>query len=383
MRFKFKVLPLLSVILFIFIVLIYIFRKEAGYLLFIPKQDLNQDQNQNSNKDLKESKTTLIGRNVEIVARNLNIPWEIAFLPGGDLLVTERPGKLLRIGTNSSVIAEIEGVKHIGEGGLLGLEIHPDFSKNNFIYLYSTTQDTSGISNRVERYKLIGNVLSERKVILEGIRGSANHDGGRMAFGPDGYLYITTGDAEKPNLAQDKNSLNGKILRIKDDGSIPSDNPFGNAVYSLGHRNPQGLAWDKNGTLWETEHGPSGTQTGYDEINIIVKGVNYGWPEVKGDQTKENFTSPILHSGPNDTWAPSGMTYREGNLFFSGLRGEALYEAKISKGNRLELITRFKREYGRIRAVVLGPDNSIYISTSNRDGRGRIKEGDDKIIKII
>ncbi|KKS63178.1 MAG: Quinoprotein glucose dehydrogenase [Candidatus Collierbacteria bacterium GW2011_GWD2_42_50] len=217
---------------------------------------------------------------------------------------------------------------------------------------------------------------------MEKIKGSSNHDGGRIAFGPDGYLYITTGDAETPNLAQDKNSLNGKILRIKDDGGIPEDNPFGNAVYSLGHRNPQGLAWDKNGTLWETEHGPSGIQTGNDEVNIIIKGGNYGWPTIKGDQTKKGLISPIIQSGTKDTWAPSGMAYYDGSLFFSGLRGEALYEAKIRNGNKLDLLTHFKQEFGRIRAVVLGPDGYLYLSTSNQDGRGRVREGDDKIIKI-
>lgn len=354
---------------------IFLFNDKIKYYFFVPRQTATQ-----SGATLKITQTSI--KNVEIIAPNLDIPWEIAFLPNGDMIVTERSGKLLKIGSENKVIKEIEGVKHIGEGGLLGLAIHPDFSSNNFIYLYSTTQDSRGITNRVEKYKYFDDILSERKVILEGIKGSSNHDGGRIVFGPDGYLYITTGDAENPNLAQAKNSLNGKILRIKDDGSIPQDNPFGNAVYSFGHRNPQGLTWDKNGTLWETEHGPSGIQTGYDEINIITKGGNYGWPEIYGNQAKAGFVSPIIQSGSQDTWAPSGMMYWEGSLFFSGLRGEALYEAKILSDNRLELTNHFKQEFGRIRAVVLGQDGFIYISTSNRDGRGQIKEGDDKIIKI-
>lgn len=318
---------------------------------------------------------------IKVVAQNLDIPWEIVFLPNGEMLVTERSGKLLKIGSEARVIKEIEGVKHIGEGGLLGLALHPKFSANDFIYLYSTTQDSNGITNRIERYKLSGDTLSERVVVLEGIKGSANHDGGRIAFGPDGFLYITTGDAENPNLAQDKNSLNGKVLRIKDDGGVPPDNPFGNAVYSLGHRNPQGLAWDESGTLWETEHGPSGVQTGYDEINFITKGANYGWPAVRGDQTKEGFVSPVIQSGSKDTWAPSGMAYWNGSLFFSGLRGEALYEARINNGNKIVLTSHFKEEFGRIRAVVLGTDGFLYLSTSNKDGRGLEKTGDDKIIK--
>ena len=365
----------LLIFIIFFGLFIFLFRDKLRYYFFAPRQNIIQD--------VVESKTIPSNtEDIKIVAQNLNIPWEIAFLPTGDMLVTERSGKLLKIGSETQVIKEIEGVKHIGEGGLLGLVLHPNFSLNNYIYLYSTSQDASGIFNRVERYKFLNDSLSERNVILTGIKGSVNHDGGKIAFGPDGYLYITTGDAENSNLAQDKNSLNGKILRIKDDGSIPSDNLFGNAVYSLGHRNPQGLAWDKDGTLWETEHGPSGTQTGYDEINIITKGANYGWPEIRGEQTKEGFVSPVIQSGSKDTWAPSGMIYWNGSLFFSGLRGEALYEAKITKENKLNLITHFKQRFGRIRAVVLGADGFIYLSTSNRDGRGQVKEGDDKIIKI-
>jgi glucose/arabinose dehydrogenase len=356
-------------------IIVFLFREKLTVLFLAPRQTSTQEA-------LKPETTPSNVKDVEIIAQNLNIPWEIAFLPGGDMLVTERTGRLLKIGSETKVIKEIEGVKHIGEGGLLGLALHPEFSLNHLIYLFSTTQDANGITNRVERYKFINDTLNERKVILERIKGSSNHDGGRIAFGPDGYLYITTGDAENPNLAQDKNSLNGKILRIKDDGSIPPDNPFGNAVYSLGHRNPQGLAWDDNGVLWETEHGPSGIQTGYDEVNIITKGANYGWPIIKGDQTKDGFVSPIIQSGSKDTWAPSGMVYLGGSLFFSGLRGEALYEAKIVNGNKLNLVTHFKGRYGRLRAVVAGPDGFLYLSTSNKDGRGQVKTGDDKIMKL-
>ncbi|HKY73772.1 MAG TPA: PQQ-dependent sugar dehydrogenase [Patescibacteria group bacterium] len=357
--------------------LLYFFRDKITYSIFAPRQNITREETVQQKTD-----NTVDTDDVKIVAQNLNIPWEIAFLPNKDMLVTERPGKLLRIGATTKVITEIEGVRHVGEGGLLGLALHPNFEKNSFIYLYSTTENADGLSNRVERYKLSNDALSDRKVIIDGIKGSSNHDGGRIVFGPDGYLYITTGDAENSSLAQDTNSLNGKVLRIKDDGDIPSDNPFGNAVYSYGHRNPQGLAWDTKGMLWQTEHGPSGVQTGYDEVNIIYKGSNYGWPTIKGDQVQERLVSPIIQSGSKDTWAPSGMVYWDGSLFFSGLRGEALYEAKIGNGNTLSLVTHFKQTFGRIRAVVLGPDGFLYISTSNRDGRGRVKESDDKIIRI-
>lgn len=321
------------------------------------------------------------GQDVEIVTENLEIPWEVAFLSSGEMLVTERPGRLLKIDQDKKVI-EIENVAHVGEGGLLGLVIHPDFSQNKWIYLYLTTRSGGRLVNQVERYRLEGATLTDKKVILNGIAGASNHDGGRIAFGPDGFLYITTGDAQQENLAQNINLLNGKILRVNDDGGIPEDNPFGNAVYSYGHRNAQGLAWDSQGRLWATEHGRSGIRSGLDEINLIEKGKNYGWPIVQGSQTKEGIVTPVLHSGENTTWAPSGAAFWEGSIFFGGLRGEALYEAKINPDNTVSLKTHLQNQFGRIRAVSLGPDGFLYITTSNRDGRGDIKEGDDKLIKI-
>jgi glucose/arabinose dehydrogenase len=319
---------------------------------------------------------------IAIIAENLEIPWEIAFLPDGKMLVTERPGNLLKIDKEKQIIQKIEGVEHIGEGGLLGLAIHPNFEENGWIYLYLTFRTQDGIKNRVERYRLEDDKLFDKKIILEGITGASFHDGGRIEFGPDGYLYITTGDAGNKNLAQDTSSLNGKILRIKDDGSVPDDNPFSNAVFSYGHRNPQGLAWDEKGRLWATEHGPSGLESGFDEVNLIEKEKNYGWPEIRGDEIKEGMVSPVIHSGADDTWAPAGMAYWNGSLFFAGLRGESLYEAKINDDDTLTLIAHFRKEFGRLRAVVLGSDNYLYITTSNTDGRGTLKEGDDKIIRI-
>ncbi len=323
-----------------------------------------------------------IGEIYETAAADLDIPWEIVFLPDGRMMVTERSGGLLVLGETKETVAKIEGVSHTGEGGLLGLVLHPDFIQNGYLYLYLTTSDSDEITNQVERYKFAEGKLSERKIIIDGIKGSINHDGGRIAFGPDGYLYITTGDAQSADLAQDKNSLNGKILRIGDDGNIPSDNPFGNAVYSFGHRNPQGITWDDNGILWETEHGPSGFESGFDEINIIEKGGNYGWPILTGDQEREGFVSPINQSGPSDTWAPAGLTYSDGKLYFGGLRGEALYVAEIEGEQIKSFNPYFKNMFGRIRAVTLGPDGNLYFSTSNRDGRGIRQNNDDKIIKI-
>ena len=317
----------------------------------------------------------------EIIADNLEIPWEIAFLPDGDLLVTERPGRLLRIGENRVAVV-IEGVAHRGEGGLLGLALDPNFDENNFIYLYLTTESAGGLSNQVERYRLSGTTLTEREVVIENIPGARNHDGGRIAFGPDGLLYITTGDAGTPARAQDVESLAGKILRVHADGTIPGDNPFNNAVYSYGHRNPQGITWNEDGQLWATEHGRSGALSGYDEVNKIEKGGNYGWPNIQGDERAEGMIGPQLHSGATETWAPAGIASLDGHLLFTGLRVESLYSANISSGVTEDLKRHLTGTYGRLRAVVEGPDGMLYILTNNRDGRGEPRSTDDRIIKI-
>lgn len=313
----------------------------------------------------------------EIIVTDLDIPWEVAFLPDGDMLITERPGRLLRIGEEKTTIT-VDGVRHIGEGGLLGAAVHPDFENNNWIYLYLTSEVNGEITNRVERYQLIDNQLTDRMLIIEGIQGSAIHDGGRIKFGPDGYLYITTGDAGNEDLAQDRDSLNGKILRLNDDGSIPEDNPFETPVWSWGHRNPQGLTWDDQGRLWATEHGRSGIRSGYDELNLIEKGQNYGWPIIQGPEENENMISPVVQSGANTTWAPAGAEYYQGSIYFAGLRGATLYEYQIDEGR---LVEHLQNQYGRLRAVSL-KDNYLYVSTSNTDGRGNPISEDDRIIEI-
>ncbi len=275
---------------------------------------------------------TQINTSVEIVARNLTIPWDIAFLPEGGMLITERPGQLVHIkkdGSKQSIV--VDNVKTTGESGLLGIVLHPNFAQNKMLYLYITHTEGAGLRNRVERYVFQNNTLTQRKTIISNIPGALYHDGGRMEFGPDRKLYITTGDATNDIIAQDKNSLGGKILRLNDDGTIPSDNPFGTALYSWGHRNPQGLAWDAAGNLWETEHGRSGALSGYDEINLITPGTNYGWPTIEGDEGGAGLTRPALHSGSNTTWAPASALYWDGSLFFGGLKGEALYEAKLKE----------------------------------------------------
>ena len=321
---------------------------------------------------------------VSIIAENLEIPWDIAFLPDGGILVTERTGHLLVITDSDRHEIPVEGVRRGGESGLLGVTLHPNFAQNHFVYVYLSSSQAGANVNRVERYVFDGATLSDKKIIIDNIPGAVYHDGGRMEFGPDGKLYITTGDATRPQIAQDKNSLGGKILRLNDDGSIPSDNPFGTAVWSYGHRNPQGLAWDTEGRLWETEHGPTGEQglCCRDELNLLAKGGNFGWPTITGDQEKEGMLLPKKHSGVSETWAPASLVYIDGSLYFGGLKGESLYEAGIQGENVVEFKEHFVGQFGRIRTVRVGPDNMLYMTTSNTDGRGDAFEGDDKIIRI-
>ncbi len=366
---KNKLLILLGIICLV-VLAGYIFRGEIFRIFFSPTET-----------SFPQGDISAEIKDPEIVIQNLSIPWELVFLPNGDMLVTERAGKILRIGDDKKVI-EIQDVSHRGEGGLLGLALHPNFRSNNFVYIYLTTSTSGRITNRVERYVFKNDNLTDRKIILENIPGSTNHDGGRIAFGPDGFLYITTGDAGSPSSSQDKNSLAGKILRITDEGGIPSDNPFGNPVYSIGIRNSQGIAWDEAGNLWSTDHGRSGARSGFDELNKIIKGGNYGWPEYEGDETNSGIIAPQIHSGSNETWAPAGILVYDNKIIFTGLRGSSLYVADIINGKAENLRVYFRGEYGRIRTAVLGPDNMIYILTNNRDGRGRPISSDDRIIKI-
>lgn len=317
---------------------------------------------------------------VDVSASGLFVPWEVAILPDSDLLVPERSGTLRRIGKNPAIIT-VPAVQSGGEGGLMGLALDPKFAENNLIYVYFTASENG--QNRVARFRLTGNQLTEQKIIIGNIPSAIYHDGGRIAFGPDGMLYITTGDANSPNLAQDLNSLAGKTLRLTADGQIPADNPFGTAVWSYGHRNSQGIAWDNLGRMWETEHGRSGALSGFDELNLIEKGKNYGWPVIQGNETRAGMVTPVLNSGANDTWAPAGLAFVNGSLYFGGLLGSKLYQVKFAEnGSYRDFVTHFAGQFGRLRAVVLGPDGSLYISTSNRDGRGTVLTGDDKILRV-
>ena len=319
----------------------------------------------------------------EVVATGLDTPWTIVFLPSGEMLVSERKGTIQVSGTAPRTI-QIPGVIETGESGLTGLAIHPQFESNQFLYAYFTVKTTEKQVNRVVRYRFDGYTITEPVTIVDDIPAGANHNGGQIAFGPDEKLYICTGDAGTSSLAQDKTSLAGKILRVNDDGSIPSDNPFGTAIYSYGHRNPQGITWDDEGRLWAMEHGRSGVSTGYDELNLIESGQNYGWPTIQGPATQQGLRSPIAQSGSATTWAPAGIIYKDNSLYFTGLRGQSLYEVPLTSSGQPDTIkAHFKEEYGRLRAITRGPDGAIYFSTSNKDGRGTANAGDDQIIRWV
>ena len=336
-----------------------------------------------------------LGVRVEVVAENLSVPWSIDWIPDGSIVFTERNGHL-RIIQDGKLLQEPLLSFDVGgvEGGMLGVAVDPDYSENNFIYLYFTQNEFLSTSNNLVRYQLTDGVLTEDKVLIEDIPGGPFHDGGRIQFGPDGNLYVTTGDAGNSSLSQDLNSLGGKILRINSDGTVPEDNPWQSSpIYSIGHRNPQGLDWDVAGNLVATEHGPSGLRgVGHDEINLIVPGANYGWPDVIGDEAAAGMKNPLLHTG-DDTWAPSGSEFYDGDkmqqwigkYFVATLRGNHLHviEFDLEDNSVTSHEKLFQDEFGRIRDVQTGPDGFLYLLTSNQDGRGSPKANDDKILRVV
>ena len=333
---------------------------------------------------------------VETVAENLEVPWGIAFAPDGRIFVTERVGNL-RVIENGILNPEPIKILDVSgfEGGLLGIALDPNFEENHHIYLYYTYNDFFSTYNKLSRFTESNNELSDELILLDKIVGGSIHDGGRIKFGPDGMLYVTTGEAGIPDRAQDLNSLGGKILRINPDGTIPDDNPFENSpVYSYGHRNPQGLDWDPvTGKLVISEHGPSGERGfAHDEVNVIEPGKNYGWPKVVGDEIDPRYTNPILHTG-DETWAPSGASFYDSNnipewenkYFIATLRGNHLrmLDLDIEQNEVISSEALFQGEFGRLRDVSVGPNGNLYILTSNRDGRGSPEPTDDRILRII
>lgn len=315
------------------------------------------------------------------IATGIEVPWGIVFLPGGDALVAERDsGRILRVaaaGGSPSEVARI-AVRAGDEGGLLGLAASPTFASDRFVYAYHT----SGDDNRIVRFPL--DAPDRQQLVLAGIDRGRRHNGGGLLFGPDGFLYVGTGDAADEDSAQDPTGLNGKVLRITTDGRPAAGNPNGDSpVYSRGHRNVQGLAFDGGGRLYATEFG----ENDVDEINLIEAGGNYGWPEVEGtsgaaDTAGSAFTDPLL-TWPVREASPSGAAVLGSTLYVAALRGERLWAVPLDgRGGVGRPTALLDGTHGRIRTVVAAPDGGLWVSTSNRDGRGEARDGDDRIVRI-
>ncbi|RKS75102.1 glucose/arabinose dehydrogenase [Actinomadura pelletieri DSM 43383] len=310
------------------------------------------------------------------VADDLRVPWAMAFLPGGDALVTERDtARLVRVTPSGAKeqVGTVPGVDPGGEGGLMGVAVSPTHASDRLIYLYYTAED----DNRVVRATFDRTLTGTPQPIVTGIPKGGVHNGGRLQFGPDRMLYITTGETGETGLSQQKDSLGGKILRVTPDGKAAPGNPFGNRVWSYGHRNVQGLAWDDKGRLYATEFG----QDRFDEVNLIEKGKNYGWPEVEGVGDRDGFTDPLLTWTTNEA-SPSGLAYAGGSLWAAALRGERLWQIPLDNGRTGRPVARLDSAYGRLRAVASAPDGTLWIATSNRDGRGEPAADDDRIFSV-
>lgn len=310
------------------------------------------------------------------VARNLEVPWGIAFLPDGSALVTERDsGRVLIVqrGQESQEAGRVDEVSPQGEAGLLGVAISPGFAENDRVFLYATTAD----DNRVLRGELRDGRLTNLEPILTGIPNGFIHDGGRLAFDEEGLLFVSTGEIGQGELAQDRESLGGKVLRITEDGEPAPGNPFDSPVFSYGHRNIQGLALDDGGNLWASEFGANT----WDELNLVERGVNYGWPEVEGKGRRDGFRNPQV-VWRTDEASPSGLAFADGHLWMASLRGERLWRMRVEGGKATEPTDFLVGRYGRLRTVVLAPDGNLWVTTSNHDGRGDPAEADDRILLV-
>ncbi|MCW3010755.1 MAG: putative oxidoreductase [Solirubrobacterales bacterium] len=309
-----------------------------------------------------------------VLATRLQVPWGVAFLPGGDALVSERTtGRILRVSPSGAkrVVQRIAGVEAVGEGGLLGLAVGRTYAKDRLVYAFYTSRR----DNRIVRFKLGG----PPRVVFSGIRSAPIHNGGRLAFGPDGKLYVGTGDAGDTSLSQDRRSPNGKVLRLNPDGSIPSSNPFrGSPVFSLGHRNVQGLAFDRAGRLWAPEFG----QNTFDEVNLIRRGRNYGWPAVEGRGTGGGrYESPKVVWRTSES-SPSGAAIVGSTLYVGALAGRRLWKVPLDGTSAGRPQALLDGRYGRVRSPAAAPDGSLWVTTSNRDGRGSPTPDDDRIVRL-
>jgi glucose/arabinose dehydrogenase len=315
------------------------------------------------------------------LARDLAVPWGMAFLPNGDALVGERDsgdvhvvargGGRHRVG-HLDVFSQLSSA---GESGLLGLALHPGFASNGWVYAYLSTHS----DNRVVRMQYADGRLGARHLVLAGIPMNVHHNGGGLVFGPGGELFASTGDGEDGARAQSRSSLGGKILRMTPTGGVPAGNPFGNHVWSMGHRNVEGITFDAQGTLWASEFGEKRT----DELNRIVRGGNYGWPRVEGADGRGGFRDPFAQWSPTSSCSPSGVAVANGQAWLGALQGRCLFSVRLHGPHARTKHKHFAGRFGRIRAVHRAPDGSLWITTSNRDGRGTPGPHDDRVIRVV
>lgn len=316
----------------------------------------------------------------KVLARDMRTPWGIAFLPGGNALVGERDsGRIYKVRKTGGrhLIGRVPGVvgggSIGGEGGLLGLALSPNWATDHWLYAYMSTRS----DNRVVRMRYNNGQLGPTRVILKGIPTGVHHNGGGLAFGPGGLLYASTGDAEISGAAQRKGSLGGKVLRMTPTGRVPRGNPFGNHTWSYGHRNPEGITFGPAGTLWSSEFG----EHLYDELNRIERGANYGWPRVEGKDGPGGYHDPLAQFATEEC-SPSGVAVANGRAWLGALAGASLYSVRLSGPNRGAKRRYFNGDFGRIRSVAKAPDGSLWMTTSNHDGRGSPGANDDRVIRI-
>ena len=317
------------------------------------------------------------------VTTGIDTPWGLALLPGGDVLMTSRDdfgvyrlampsGRRTLVGRVSEAVSNQD--QGGGEGGLLGIAVSPGFASDRLVYVYYSTAD----DNRIARMTYGAGGLGPRRVIVRGIPHNVHHNGGRLAFGPDGMLYASTGEAQQEQLAQDRASLGGKVLRMRPDGSAAPGNPFGSRVWSLGHRNVQGLAFDPEGRLFAGEFGDKEA----DELNLIRRGANYGWPQTQGRTSRKRFTSPVAQWGTDED-SPSGIAWAAGCIWMAALQGERLWRIPMDGARTVAEPRGFLRgEHGRLRSVLALDDATLLVTTSNRDGRTTPRAGDDRVLRV-
>lgn len=331
------------------------------------------NQKEKSSNNLTENENR---NDITVVASNLSAPWAIQ-KNDNEFYISERSGTIALINNGEVVHEKVnlqEPLSTVSEAGLLGFVLAPNFKETSEAFAYYTYEKNENIFNRIIRLKRNDGVWKEMNVLIDEIPSGAYHHGGRLEIGPDGKLYATTGDAVTPEIAQDLNSLGGKILRINLDGTSPSDNPIENSyIYSYGHRNPQGIAWSTDGHMYASEHGPNAN----DEINEIFPYQNYGWPTIVGEQKHANMNAPMYTSGNNETWAPSGMIFYNNALYVAALRGTAILKFDLTSKS----VERIVDNVGRVRDVWI-EDDELYFITNNTDGRGNPSEVDDRLLKI-